>query len=88
MLDEVILFNVEWWYYFIIFTFSLILVFIILNRPILKRKLIETGYWKYIILGNSVDRRYEFIMWDIGRIAIFKINVFGVIKFVRVRYYI
>lgn len=48
--DEVILFNVEWWYYFIIFIFSLILVFIILNRPILKRKLIETGYWKYIIL--------------------------------------
>lgn len=48
--DEVILFNVGWWYYLILFTFSLILVFIILNIPILKRKLKETGYRKDFIL--------------------------------------
>ncbi|WP_312557759.1 hypothetical protein [Empedobacter brevis] len=48
--DEVILFNVRWWYYLILFTFSLILVFIILNIPILKRKLKETGYRKDFIL--------------------------------------
>ncbi|MGV0833006.1 hypothetical protein ACTS9D_12430 [Empedobacter brevis] len=51
--DEVILFNVGWWYYLILFTFSLILVFIILNIPILKRKLKETGYRKDFILISS-----------------------------------
>ena len=48
--DEVILFNVGWWCYLILFTFSLILIFVILNIPILKRKLVETGYWKDIVL--------------------------------------
>ncbi|QES92260.1 hypothetical protein F0358_05760 [Empedobacter brevis] len=51
--DEVILFNVGWWYYLILFTFSLILVFIILNIPLLKRKLKETGYRKDFILISS-----------------------------------
>ena len=48
--DEVILFNVGWWCYLILFTFSLILIFVILNIPILKSKLVETGYWKDIVL--------------------------------------
>ncbi|MDM1552566.1 hypothetical protein [Empedobacter falsenii] len=48
--DELILFNVGWWYYIVLFIFSLIFVFLILNIPILKRKLVETGYWKDIVL--------------------------------------
>ena len=48
--DELILFNVGWWYYIVLFIFSLIFVFLILNIPILKRKLLETGYWKDVVL--------------------------------------
>ena len=48
--DELILFNVGWRYYIVLFIFSLIFVFLILNIPILKRKLVETGYWKDIVL--------------------------------------
>lgn len=48
--DELILFNVGWWYYIVLFIFSLIFVFLILNIPIFKRKLVETGYWKDIVL--------------------------------------
>ena len=48
--DELILFNVGWRYYIVLFIFTLIFVFLILNIPILKRKLVETGYWKDIVL--------------------------------------
>ncbi|WP_291090690.1 hypothetical protein [Empedobacter sp. UBA7494] len=48
--DELILFNVGWWSYIVLFIFSLIFVFLILNIPIFKRKLVETGYWKDIVL--------------------------------------
>ena len=48
--DELILFNVGWWYYIVLFIFSLIFVFLILNIPIFKRKIVETGYWKDIVL--------------------------------------
>ena len=48
--DELILFNVGWWYYIVLFIFSLIFVFLILNIPIFKRKIVETGYWKVIVL--------------------------------------
>ncbi|MDM1062840.1 hypothetical protein HXZ62_09750 [Empedobacter falsenii] len=48
--NELILFNVGWRYYIVLFIFSLIFVFLILNIPILKRKLVETGYWKDIVL--------------------------------------
>ncbi|WP_314242726.1 hypothetical protein [Empedobacter tilapiae] len=48
--DELILFNVGWRYYIVLFIFTLIFVFLILNIPIFKRKLVETGYWKDIVL--------------------------------------
>ncbi|TGN29305.1 hypothetical protein [Empedobacter tilapiae] len=48
--DELILFNVGWRYYIVLFIFTLIFVFLILNIPILKRKLVETGYRKDIVL--------------------------------------
>ena len=48
--NELILFNVGWRYYIVLFIFSLIFVFLILNIPIFKRKLVETGYWKDIVL--------------------------------------
>ena len=48
--DEIILFNVKWWYFIILFLLTMSLILLILNIPIIKRKLIESNYWDASIL--------------------------------------
>lgn len=48
--DEIILFNFKWWYFIILFLLTTSLILLILNIPIIKRKLIESNYWDASIL--------------------------------------
>ena len=48
--DEIILFNFKWWYFIILFLLMMSLILLILNIPIIKRKLIESNYWDASIL--------------------------------------
>ena len=52
--DEIILFNIKLWYYLVLYIFITFLIYLILNIPIVKRKIGNFDHWRINILASFV----------------------------------
>lgn len=64
--DEIILLNVKWWYYLIIYLFISFLIYLILNIPIIKRKIASFDHWTVNILVSFVLSFFISILCNFG----------------------
>lgn len=64
--DEIILLNVKWWYYLIIYLFISFLIYLILNIPIIKRKIASFDHRTVNILVSFVLSFFISILCNFG----------------------
>ena len=64
--DEIILFNIQWWYYLVLYIFITFLIYLILNIPIVKRKIGNFDHWSIHILASFVLSFFISILCNFG----------------------
>ncbi|MGV0978881.1 hypothetical protein [Empedobacter falsenii] len=64
--DEIILFNIELWYYLVLYIFITFLIYLILNIPIIKRKIGNFDHWSINILASFVLSFFISILCNFG----------------------
>ena len=64
--DEIILFNIKLWYYLVLYIFITFLIYLILNIPIVKRKIGNFDHWRINILASFVLSFFISILCNFG----------------------